>query len=418
MNGRPEPSPVVVSATSGETWALGDFVGVVLSASGAGGPFDAQSMEFCAALSARLLGTAAHRHPQLVALGYWLRSASLETMRRRLDASIDAKTVVVPRGRVFHVTPANVDTLFAYSWTLGVMTGNSNIVRLSSHETSLTASLVGAIGDVLRDPAFAAIAGRNWLIRTAHSDQVAGALSGMADLRVIWGGNDTIEHFRRFPLPLRGRDVVFPDRHSIAIIEAGAVASASTDELTRLADRFFNDAYAFDQAACSSPRLIVWVATPGVDIDAARRRFHDAVAAAIVARSYRAELGTAISKEVFGLRIAAAVDGVQYERASNEATWIQIPELTGYDRAHCGGGLFLEYVTGDLAADLGRFVVPSDQTAVHYGLDAATIRDLAVGLRGRGIDRWVPVGHALDFNAIWDGYDLPQEFIKRVSVSI
>ena len=28
----------------------------------------------------------------------------------------------------------------------------------------------------------------------------------------------------------------------------------------------------------------------------------------------------------------------------------------------------------------------------------------------------VPVGHALDFNRIWDGYDLLQEFTKRVSI--
>jgi len=37
-------------------------------------------------------------------------------------------------------------------------------------------------------------------------------------------------------------------------------------------------------------------------------------------------------------------------------------------------------------------------------------------LTNRGIDRIVPIGHSLDFNAIWDGYDLVEQFSRKVTI--
>ena len=59
-----------------------------------------------------------------------------------------------------------------------------------------------------------------------------------------------------------------------------------------------------------------------------------------------------------------------------------------------------------------------DQTAVCFGLDSDTVRALAAGLNGLGIDRFVPVGQALQFGSVWDGLELLQEFSKRVVVDV
>jgi hypothetical protein len=406
------------SATSPDIWSLETFIRLVGSATPGPCPFDETAVAFCTALSAELLGSVGgSRNPQLVALGYWLRPASIEQMRRSLETLASARSIIVPRGRAFHVTPANVDTMFAYSWILGLLAGNANIVRLSSHATDLAARLLTVISEVIGDSRFDQLRGRNWLVRFGRDDAVSRELSAIADIRVLWGGNATIEHFRNFPLPPRGRDVVFPNRHSMTIIATDAVEQANDEELASAADRFFNDAYSFDQAACSSPRLVIWAAaSEGDDTAAARRRFRAAVSEAIRRRGYQAELGTAINKMVFGLRRAAASEGVRYERVSNEETWIEIPTLRGYDRDHCGGGLFFEYVSRDLGGDLERFVVAEDQSAMCFGLGQEELNALARRLNGRGIDRWVPLGSALDFNASWDGYDLLQEFVKRVTV--
>lgn len=409
----------VRSATSAETWDLASFTREMVEAT-ASTPFGEEAVAFCTELSAELLRPSSNGpgQAQIVSLGYWLRPASIRRMRESFERAATPGLLLVPRGRVFHVTPANVDTMFAYSWLLALLTGNVNVVRISSRETALASRVLETVAAVLDRPPFAGLRRANRLVRTAHDDRVAGGLSSIADVRVVWGGDDTVEYFRKFPLPARGRDVTFPNRHSMALLDAAAVRSSGEEELAALADRFFNDAYWFDQAGCSSPRLIVWRAGPGDDAHDARRRFRSAVSDAIRRRSLKVETGLAITKMVFAFRRAAAEEGLRVETPSNEVTWVELPDLARYDRDHCGGGLFFEFVTSDLAAELSGLVGPQDQTAVCFGLDRDTVLELARGLNGRGIDRFVPVGRALEFSATWDGFDLLAEFVKRVVVDV
>ena len=419
MNDAADPGPDLRSAASDETWSVDELVAAVRAAGPRMAQFDDQVVAFCGALSRELLGVPGSRDlPAVVALGYWLRPASVERAREAFRAQEDAHTILVPRGTVFHVTPANVDTMFAYSWIPALLTGNANVVRLSGRVTDVTRRLLDSVARVIEGPAFEDLRRRNQLVFAGHDDRISRALSSVADVRVVWGGDATVQHFRAFPLPPRGRDVTFPNRHSLAIIDADAVEAADDEDIAALADRFFNDAYWFDQGACSSPRLVVWSSPGAGGAEAPRRRFKAAVGDAIRRRGYVAQTGIAIEKMVLGYRRAAAADGVRYERDSNEATWVELPDLDLYDRATCGGGIFFEFVSYDLETDLSALVRPEDQTAACFGLRQDVVRALARRLNGRGIDRWVPIGRALEFGRIWDGYDLLQEFTRRVVVDV
>ena len=72
----------------------------------------------------------------------------------------------------------------------------------------------------------------------------------------VLGGDATVEHVRQFPIPVRGRDMVFPDRHSLAVLDAASVAALDEDGLASLANRFFDDAFWFDQANTSAIALV------------------------------------------------------------------------------------------------------------------------------------------------------------------
>ena len=97
---------------------------------------DPRVIDFLARFARKLLVPAiARRHPELGLLGFFLRPAELHravASMRRDDA------MVFPRGNVFHVPPANVDTIFVYSWALSALAGNHNVVRIS--ERSATAA--------------------------------------------------------------------------------------------------------------------------------------------------------------------------------------------------------------------------------------------------------------------------------------
>ena len=97
---------------------------------------------------------------------------------------------------------------------------------------------------------------------------------------------------------------------------------------------------------------------------------------------------------------------------------MELPDLDLYSREHCGGGLLFEFVSHDLEGDLVGLLRPADQTAACYGMDRDLVRTLARRLNGQGIDRWVRMGEALTFESVWDGYDLLEEFSRRVVVDL
>ena len=114
-------------------------------------PFSAARMDTLARLSAALLADRVLRQdPASVAVAYWLRRAQLtrlaEEQARRAAAEPDV--VRVPVGRVLHLAPSNVDTLFIYSWALAYLCGNASVVRLSRSPASSSRRCCGVIGAV------------------------------------------------------------------------------------------------------------------------------------------------------------------------------------------------------------------------------------------------------------------------------
>ena len=80
------------------------------------------------------------------------------------------------------------------------------------------------------------------------------------------------------------------------------------------------------------------------------------------------------------------------------------------------GGLFHEVALPSLDA-LAPWLVRRDQTLTAFGLSRETLVAAVRAFNGRGIDRIVPVGQALAFHHVWDGYDLLQQFTRRVSIA-
>jgi hypothetical protein len=64
------------------------------------------------------------------------------------------------------------------------------------------------------------------------------------------------------------------------------------------------------------------------------------------------------------------------------------------------------------------FIKRSDQTVGHFGLKEDQLREFVTSLNGRGVDRIVPIGEALNFDVIWDGFDLFESFSKLVHIKL
>lgn len=377
--------------------------------------FDEASLAFVEALSARLIRMPeARTYPELTALGFWMRRANLGRLRSSMEARAGV-ALLVPRGTVFHIAPSNVDTIFVYSWFLSLLTGNRNIVRLSSKPSPQAELLVGAIAGLLKEPAHAEIARRSLLVRYAASDSVTARLSAVCDVRVIWGGNNTVQQIRKLPIAPTATEVAFANKYSLALIGSQSWLEADDGQKATWTEAFYNDAYWFDQMACSSPRLVLWLGDTS-QVQKASTDFWTRFEQYLELHQQRFGDADYVNKLVAEDTLAIEADVSIRTTATNDLmrVWLEKPAL--HDTLHCGAGLFFEAALPTLDA-IRPLLNRTVQTLSYAGVETQMLRDFVAAFPLAGIDRIVPFGHALDFAPVWDGFDLLRVFMREVTVA-
>jgi Acyl-CoA reductase (LuxC) len=378
-------------------------------------PFADEAVAFCDALSRRLFRDPAGRaHPEIHVLAYWLRRASVHRLHEAFDEESTPGTVLSPRGLVFHVPPTNVDTMTLYSLALSLLTGNRNLVRISPRRNAQMDALLPALHETLADKRFAALRAGTAVVSYGHEDEPTALASSAGDVRVLWGGDETVTRLRQFPLRPDAKDVVFPDRFSFAVVDACAWLDATETRRDELAKALYDDAYWFDQMGCASPRLLVWCGEPEAAADAGDD-LYSRLADVILERGYALETGAVITKLTYAFAAAADRPVTSARREHNELTVLRLESLNAFDRTHPGAGLFFEAVVPELA-DLTTFITRKDQTMTAFGFADEELRAFVAAANGRGVDRIVPFGQALAFDRLWDGMDLLSELTRRVVV--
>lgn len=377
-------------------------------------PFSPETLKFCSDFSSALFADIeARRFPEIQALAFWMRKARLARLQSELAALALAGTVPVPCGLVFHIPPANVDTIFIYSWLLSFLAGNRNIIRLPANASEQTEIIVRILSQVLRGQDDR-IAQNTTIVRYGHEREVTEAISSIADMRVIWGGDESVRAIRSVPLLPHAAELTFPDRYSFSAIAALAYLRLEPEARTSLAGLFYNDLFWFDQMACSSPRLMVWCGEPDICREASHD-FYRELAGHILKKGYSSGAGGPVRKLTFACQ--AILDDRVSSRAvyGHELSVLGIDELSSFRRTSCGGGVLFQFHARALE-ELAGFVDRCDQTLTYFGFAPAELGNLAGLLNGRGLDRIVPIGQALTFGRFWDGYDLLQAFTRRVHI--
>jgi hypothetical protein len=379
-------------------------------------PFNPSRIDFSDRVSRAIFHHPRSRaFPELLAVAFWLRRAAVSRLAERFAALEAAGSLRAPRGLAFHLPPTNVDTLFLYSLMTSFLVGNLNVVRVSRNRPSEQVTLLcEVLRAVLAEERFAEFGDELAVVSYAHEAEPTAEVSKEADIRLLWGGDETIDRLRAVAIGAGAVDLAFGDRFSFAVLRPDAVLEADDQSRSTLAERLFNDAYWFNQMACSSPRLVVWIGGQG-EVDGARDVLFTELAKVVASKGYSLEPGAAIAKLTFiyGALIDRPVESVC--EVSNELSVLSLRHLDGFDRTHPGAGLFFD-ARVDSLSDLTTFVHRKDQTLTAHGFSDEELTAFARSLDGRGIDRIVPFGDALSFDTFWDGYDLLAELTRTVNV--
>ncbi len=367
--------------------------------------FDDALLDFLQDLSASLLRTAAG-HPDVATFAFWCRRAAMAKRKARYqDGSLR-----LGRGVVFHSTPSNVPVNFAFSFAAGLLSGNANIVRLPAKPFPQVDIICQAVAALLRTEAHAHLAPYVALVRYASSRELNDAFSALCDVRVVWGGDETIRRMRQSPLPPRATELTFANRFSIAVIQADSYLAAPNKP--KIAQDFYNDTYLSDQNACTAPRIVVWL---GERKSEAQHAFWDALGS--LARSqYQLSPVQAVGKRAALCKLAAHRHVHLAPEPDQTVVRVALESLDASLLAHmCHSGYFLEYDAQALDEIL-PLCVSQCQTLTYLGLAPADIEAFLLRHRPRGIDRAVPMGQSMDFSLVWDGFDLVHSLTRVVAV--
>lgn len=363
------------------------------------------TMDFIDDLSKRILrDTNLRKYPEIVAYGYWLRKSTL--VRERENTSYLANRM--GRGLSYHIAPSNIPIQFAISMIPALLAGNTCAIRISSKEFELADIMCGIIEDVLYSHEF--FRDRIVILQYAYNDEITAYLSGICDLRIIWGGDNTIRKIRSYPVSPRAVELTFADRYSISIMDAEVINDSNIENVV---NNFWLDSYYVDQNACSSPRIVIWM---GKNKEASQKLFWDKLRLK-AQNEYKVEALQIVNKLTSMTECAMKISDVSVEESTPILTRIHIndinPKIMDYK---CGGGYFFEYECEKMEDILPILDTVGCQSIGVLGPHINEVRDMVFENGVKGVDRIVSVGKMTAPGLKWDGYLMVEAMSRYIEV--
>jgi hypothetical protein len=381
-------------------------------------PFDEVACAFLDDFSKMILKDVILKtYTDVVSFAFWIRKANIQKQKVRYTSPY----VRLGRGLVFHIAPSNVPINGMFTFVFGLLSGNSNIVKLSSKEFPQIELLCDKLNRLLEKEEYRQIKEENAFIQyESKEEEIAAYYSSIADMRVIWGGDAAIREIRTLPLKPRSKELCFADRYSFGMIEPEYILGLSKEELKNLAKDFYNDTYLMDQNACSTPHILYWLSADEKRTELGKERFWEQV----YQEAKRYDLQDVKASEKYtNLCLYAA----KHQKAvEEELTFVKrydnllyvIDEKTEEgDLCEKRGkfGMFYQRRISDLDEIL-PFINEKIQTVAAAGVEKEIIQKWVVKNRLLGIDRVVDFGKTLDIGLIWDGYDLLSEMTRMIQI--
>lgn len=366
--------------------------------------FSEQMTDFLSALSRELLNDRkAKQFMDVVSYAYWIRKASLTSVTEK---HTDRKNRI-GRGTAIHFAPSNVPVNFAVSMTSSLLAGNCTAIRISNKKFEQADIICGAINKLIENE-FTYIRPYLCIMRYDYDADITRELSSICDIRIIWGGDRTIEEIRKAPLPPRAIEMTFSDRHSIAVINSDEYLKCDPD---KTAKDFYTDTYYTDQNACSSPRLVVWT---GNNISSAKKIFWNALKK-IAEKDYDMKPIQAVDK--YSSVCMLGMSGTSSAKLVSEDNLIMRTEVESLSEDLMdyknSGGLFYEYSAADLS-ELVPVLSKQCQTISVLGVPKEDILELVFKYGVKGVDRIVPLGQTMGLEFIWDGFKMIENMTRFI----
>ncbi len=351
----------------------------------------------------------ANKYSDLKTLAFWCRKNQILKLKSKFSITENRLGL----GLVFHVTPSNIPTNFAYSLIFGLLTGNSNIVKVPSQKFEQIEIICSCINKILKNK-YKTIKKMILIVRyKKEEDLITKEFSKNCNARMIWGGDKTISNIKSYYTKQKTLDITFPDRYSFCVIDSKKISKLSNKSLNELAIKFYNDTFLVDQNACSSPHLILWL---GKRNKSAENSFWKNV---FKVANEKYELNeSALFDKLTNLydKVLSSTQVKSIKKFGNLIYVLQLKKIEEKNHEFRGKwGLFYEINVPNLDK-IKKQINNRYQTLTYFGLEKKILKNFIFKNKLNGIDRVVPIGQALDINLFWDGYDINRILTRIIDI--
>ncbi len=373
-------------------------------------PFDKEIINFLEELSKTIDKLNLKNYPDLKSLSFFCRRNNILNLKVKNNKS---ESVRFGMGLIFHITPSNVPTNFAYSLIFGLLTGNSNFVKVPTKKFEEITIICEAINKILFKRKYKKVKNMIAIARYSQNDEITNKFSLSCDVRMIWGGDKTVENIKLFPTKSKTIDIPFSDRYSISLINSEKILKLNNYDMKILAQKFYNDTYAVDQNACSSPNLILW---KGKSKIIAKKKFWSHLGE-LVKKKYTPPPISSIDN--YSKLISVLLKNKKfksYKKYNKSLYTVTLKNINSdflIDKTKWG--FFYEYDIGKLE-NINFFTNRKLQTLTYFGFSRKFLHTFFKLSNFNGIDRVVPIGQALNIGLLWDGYDLFKMLSREIEI--
>tara|TARA_A100001015_G_scaffold315499_1_gene427454 strand:- start:461 stop:1642 length:1182 start_codon:yes stop_codon:yes gene_type:complete len=345
-------------------------------------------------------------YPDLIYLVYWCNNCLKSIKKNHQDF------LSLGRGLAFHICPSNVPTNFIYSFIFGLLSGNSNIVKMPSKPFKEKEVILSVINNLFKKKIYKELNDKNQFIEYSNKDEITKILSSKCDVRIIWGGDKTINAIRKHWIPEKTIDVTFADRYSFAVINVDKLKKEKSKNFKNIVNKFYYDGYMMNQKACNSPHFIFWVGKFNKSLqDKFWKHLNDIVEKKFffddihVVEKYSNLMQNIIKIKKFD----------DIKRFKNNLFVLTLNKKNlNIENIRGSNGIFFQKNVKKLS-DIKRFITKKCQTISYYGITKKEFKIFLSKNNLLGVDRIVPIGNALEIDTIWDGYDVIRSLSRVIT---
>ena len=376
-------------------------------------PFNSNNIDFISELSKSIIKSKTFNNSvDLISFAFWARKNNLLNLKKK---NLNLQNFKIGRGIIFHLPPSNVPINFIYSFCIGLISGNSNIVKLPKKNFIVVNSLISIINHLFKKKKYKNVKSKNSFIKYDSSDNdITEKISYKSNVRMIWGGDKKVQDIINIKPNKFSIDIPFHDKYSLSIINLDKLTSLDNKNYNKQVYNFFKDAFFMDQNACGSPHLIIFLRKKKKNNE--KKKFWKNLSI-LVKEKYDQENISILDKFNQFNEDCLNKNNIKKINLTNNPIYIAELKRINNEIINYRGkwGYFYEFETNNLSI-LKNFVNYKFQTVSYFGLEKNEILNFLSKNNLTGIDRFVPIGKSHTMDVIWDGFDLLSMLTRSIKI--